>query len=172
MLVQNRPLQSHVPRLWSVSALCRALVLVSFLGTFSITPHAAAQGKSATAKSTEKAHDVKRETDRPAAAEPETDANTVNEIPAAGAETWPTTVRIVAKMRTLPRDNFSYIDPDLAPVRVEVWRQFGQKPKWRVEKPGRVIVMDGASTVALIRPNTAVKIAMPTEGAFDSGLGR
>jgi outer membrane lipoprotein-sorting protein len=89
---------------------------------------------------------------------------------ARGAEAVPnpTTVHIVAKMRTLPGDNFSNIDPDRDLVRIEIWRQFGEKPKWRVEKPGRVIVMDGASTVMLMRPKTAVKLPMPTEGAFDS----
>jgi outer membrane lipoprotein-sorting protein len=90
---------------------------------------------------------------------------------ARGAEAVPSpsTVHIVAKMRTSPRDNFSHIDPDLDLVRIEIWRQFGDTPKWRVEKPGRVIVMDGASTVMLIRPTTAVRLPMRTEGAFDSG---
>jgi hypothetical protein len=72
-------------------------------------------------------------------------------------------------MRTAPCDNFSHVDPDLDLVRVEIWRQFGDKPKWRVEKPGRVIVMDHASTAMLIRPNTAVRLPIPTQGAFDSG---
>ena len=90
---------------------------------------------------------------------------------ARGAEAVPnpSTVHIVAKMRTAPRDNFSHVDPDLDLVRVEIWRQFGEKPKWRVEKPGRVIVMDGASTVLFIRPMMAVKFPKPSEGAFDSG---
>ena len=26
---------------------------------------------------------------------------------------------------------------------MKIWKQFGEKPKWRVEKPGRVAVMDG-----------------------------
>ena len=54
-------------------------------------------------------------------------------------------------------------------LRVEIWKQFGDKPKWRVEKPGRVAVMDGASTVMLIQSNVAVKVPKPSEGAFDSG---
>lgn len=90
---------------------------------------------------------------------------------ARGAEAVPnpSTVHIVAKMRTAPHDNFSHVDPEIDPVRVEIWRQFGNQPKWRVEKPGRVIVMDGTSTVMLIRPATAVRLPQPTEGAFDSG---
>ena len=31
---------------------------------------------------------------------------------------------------------------------MEVWRQFGDKPKWRMEEPGRVMVMDGTGTLA------------------------
>jgi hypothetical protein len=71
-------------------------------------------------------------------------------------------------MRTDPRDNFPsvYAEGDL--VRVEVWKQFGAQPKWRVEKPGRVAVMDGASTTMLIRPDMVVKVPA-SEAAFDTG---
>jgi hypothetical protein len=91
---------------------------------------------------------------------------------ARGAEAVPnpSTVHIVAKMRTLPADNFSYINADLDLQRIEIWKQFGDKPKWRVEKPGRVAVMDGASTVLLVRPtNFVVKLPQATGGAFDTG---
>jgi hypothetical protein len=72
-------------------------------------------------------------------------------------------------MRTYPQDNFSQISADTAFVKVEVWRDFQKPPKWRVEKPGRVVVMDGTSTLNFIRPNLAYKLPMVTEGAFDSG---
>jgi hypothetical protein len=88
---------------------------------------------------------------------------------AAEAVPNPTTVHIVAKLRTIPHDNFSLIGDKFDFVPVEVWRLFGQQPKWRVEKPGRVAVMDGQSTVMLIRPNYGCKLPHPTEGAFDSG---
>jgi hypothetical protein len=91
---------------------------------------------------------------------------------ARGAEAVPnpSTVHIVAKMRTVPNDNFSSINSDLDLQRIEIWKQFGDKPKWRVEKPGRVAVMDGASTMMLIRPNTVVKLPQRApEGAFDTG---
>ena len=92
------------------------------------------------------------------------------EVMAQGAEAVPnpSTVHIVAKLRTIPHDNFSFIDDKCDFVPVEVWRQFGDKPKWRVEKPGRVAVMDGESTVMLIRPNMGVKFPHASEGAFDS----
>jgi hypothetical protein len=69
-------------------------------------------------------------------------------------------IHIRAKMRTLPADNFANImsaGGDLVPI--ELWKQFGEKPKWRVEKPGRVAVMDAESTIEFIKPsNTAVKL--------------
>ena len=76
-----------------------------------------------------------------------------------GAEAMPnpSTVHIVAKMRTMAHDNFSLIGADFDFVPVEIWKQFGEKPKWRVEKPGRVAVMDGDSTVMLIRPDYVVQ---------------
>jgi hypothetical protein len=92
------------------------------------------------------------------------------EVLAKGAEAAanPKTVHIVAKMRTEPNDNFSGLAPDSEPVLVEIWKQFGEKPKWRVEKPGRVAAMDGASVMMLIRPNRAIKFSHATESAFDT----
>jgi hypothetical protein len=66
-------------------------------------------------------------------------------------------VHITARMRTAPNDNFEFIDPHADWVPLEIWKQFGDPPKWRVEKPGRVAVMDGASSQMLIRPNTVVQ---------------
>jgi hypothetical protein len=90
---------------------------------------------------------------------------------AQGAKAVPkvSTIHIQGKLRTRPGDNFSYIDSKLDFVPIEVWKQFGENTKWRVEKPGRVIVMDGVSTIMLIKPNLACKIPSPTNGAFDSG---
>ena len=88
----------------------------------------------------------------------------------AAAAAKPTTVHVVAKMRTPPGIvNFDAIDAACDFVEVEVWKQFGDKSKWRVEKPGRVCVMDGASTTMLTRPDRVHQLPYPTEGAFDSG---
>ncbi len=98
------------------------------------------------------------------------EAQKAAKVLARGAEAVPnpSTVHIVAKVRTIPHDNFSLIGADYDLVPVEVWKQFGDKPKWRVEKPGRVAVMDGASTMMLIRPNHGVKFPQPSPAAFDT----
>jgi outer membrane lipoprotein-sorting protein len=62
------------------------------------------------------------------------------------------TVHMRARMRTLPNDNFEYISPDCDFVPLEIWKQFGDPPRWRVEKPGRVVVMDGTSATLWMKP--------------------
>ena len=66
-------------------------------------------------------------------------------------------VHISARMRTLPTDNFEMIGPQYDWVPVEIWKQFGNPPKWRVEKPGRVAVMDGTSSLMLMGGAHAVR---------------
>ena len=91
---------------------------------------------------------------------------------ARGAEAVPnpSTVHIVARVRTIPHDNFSLIGAEYGLVPIEVWKQFGDEPKWRVEKPGRVAVMDGESTMMLIRPNVGIKFPRTSPSAFDTHL--
>jgi len=103
---------------------------------------------------------------QPAAAE-----KAAAEVLAQGAEAVPvpSAVHIVAKMRTIGHDNFSMIGADYEFVPVEIWKQFGDKPKWRVEKPGRIAVMDGATTAMLIRPDYVVQFPHATQAAFDTG---
>ena len=98
-------------------------------------------------------------------------AEDAGELLALGVAPMPegTIVHIVAKMRTPPADNFSAIAVDCDFVAVEIWKQFGQRPKWRVEKPGRVAVMDGQSTALFIKPDDAVKFPHPSKAAFDTG---
>lgn len=68
-------------------------------------------------------------------------------------------VYIKAEIRTIPHDNFELIGLDYDFVQNEMWKQFDGTPqgKWRIEKPGRVVVMDGQSSLLLIRPNHAAK---------------
>jgi predicted Ser/Thr protein kinase len=94
----------------------------------------------------------------------------LRELPAADAVPKVASVHCVAQMRTLPADNFSLVWPQGDLVPVEVWKQCGNKPKWRVEKPERVAVMDGASTAMLIHAKTAVRFPHASEGAFDTGF--
>ncbi len=67
------------------------------------------------------------------------------------------TVHIIARMRTLPADNFELIGLNYDFVPVEMWKSFGAPPKWRVEKPGRVVTMDGTASLLLIHGNEAMR---------------
>jgi outer membrane lipoprotein-sorting protein len=72
-------------------------------------------------------------------------------------------VYIKAQMRTLPYDNFELILLDTGFVPVEIWKEYGTGDgRWRIEKSGRVIVMDGQSSLMLIRPNQALKAGVKT----------
>ncbi|MHC4541497.1 MAG: hypothetical protein ACYS74_17225, partial [Planctomycetota bacterium] len=68
-------------------------------------------------------------------------------------------VYIKAQIRTIAHDNFELIGLDYDFVPNEMWKEFDGTPqgRWRIEKPGRVVVMDGASSLLLIRPNHAAK---------------
>ncbi len=73
-------------------------------------------------------------------------------------------VYIKAEIRTIPHDNFEMIGLDYDFVPNEMWKEFDGTPqgKWRIEKPGRVVVMDGESSLLLIRPNHAAKGGITT----------
>lgn len=84
-------------------------------------------------------------------------------------------VYMKAKMRTLPGDNFSLIGLEFDFVPIEMWKRTDPNGlvQWRVEKPGRVLLMDGKSTLMLIRPNHGVLEKRPLpQGCFDSWSGR
>lgn len=68
-------------------------------------------------------------------------------------------VHIKAQVRTIPHDNFELIGLDYDFVPNEMWKEFDGTPegKWRIEKPGRIVVMDGNSSLLLIKPNRAAK---------------
>ncbi len=84
-------------------------------------------------------------------------------------------VHMKARMRTLPRDNFSNIGLNYEFVPIEMWKQTEPNGlmQWRVEKPGRVLVVDGKKTIMFIRPDYAVlkDMAYPI-GSFDSWPAR
>jgi RNA polymerase sigma factor (sigma-70 family) len=78
-------------------------------------------------------------------------------------------IHIRGQLRTSPGDNFSAIMPEEEFVTIELWKESSPKPKWRVEKPGRVVVMDGKSTVLYLKfANLGVKIPQASESAFDT----
>jgi outer membrane lipoprotein-sorting protein len=65
-------------------------------------------------------------------------------------------VHITGRIRTLPGDNFELIGENYDFVPIEIWREYTNPPRWRVEKPGRVVVMDGKSaTMYMSTTNTA-----------------
>jgi outer membrane lipoprotein-sorting protein len=80
-----------------------------------------------------------------------------------------TSIHLRGQVRTAPQDNFSYINADCPFYTIELWKQFEPELKWRIEKPERVVVMDGKSTVMLIKSgNTGVKLPQRTTSAFDT----
>ena len=80
-----------------------------------------------------------------------------------------TSIHLRGQLRTLPADNFGSINPDSEFCTIELWNQFEPELKWRVEKPGRVAVMDGQSIVMLIKTaNLAVKAPKPKKSALDT----
>ncbi len=102
---------------------------------------------------------------------PKTQA-TAAEVLARGAKAVArlTSIHLRGQLRTAPADNFGFIDPSGEFCGVELWKQLTPELKWRVEKPGRIVVMDGQSTVLYIKPsNVANKLAQPTPGgSFDT----
>ncbi len=65
---------------------------------------------------------------------------------------------IRVEMRTPPGDNFATIGLDYDFVPIDFWKQFTDDEwgKWRLEEPGRIVVMDGQHSVMLCKPNFIV----------------
>ena len=66
-------------------------------------------------------------------------------------------VHILALMRTQRGDNFEFIGAEYDFQPVEMWKVFGAMPRWRVENPGRVVVMDGTQSTLFIKPTRVVR---------------
>jgi len=79
-----------------------------------------------------------------------------------------TSIHLRGQVRTAPQDNFSAIMPEQDFVTIELWKQFEPDLKWRVEKPGRIAVMDGQSTLLFIKPDYACKVQKASPSAFDT----
>ena len=96
---------------------------------------------------------------------------TAAEVMARGAQAVAklTSIHLRGQLRTYPQDNFSTINADCPFYTIELWKQFEPQLKWRIEKPQRVAVMDGESTVMLIKTDdTGVKFPHPSRSAFDT----
>jgi len=84
-------------------------------------------------------------------------------------------VYMKAKMRTRPSDNFSNIGLNYDFAEIEMWKHTNSNGlvQWRVEKPGRILLMDGTNTTMFMRPNGGVLIERPLPlGCYDSWSGR
>lgn len=82
-------------------------------------------------------------------------------VKAAEAVANLSSVHIKARMRAPGRgDNFRTIGLDYDFVSIEMWKQFDNTPygKWRMENPGRVIVMDGEFWTMLSHPDYVVRM--------------
>jgi hypothetical protein len=80
-----------------------------------------------------------------------------------------TSIHLRGQVRAYPADNFGGISPDSPFCSIELWKQWSPELKWRVEKPGRVCLMDGQCTLMFIKPNsTAVKFPKSSTSAFDT----
>ena len=80
-------------------------------------------------------------------------------------------IHINARMRTLPRDNFAYISLEHDFVPIEMWKRTNDTGlvQWRIDKPGRLVLMDGESTVLFIKPGYACKSGpSPNKYCYDS----
>jgi len=74
-------------------------------------------------------------------------------------------VRIQGRIRSVAGDNFELIGAGYDFVPVEIWREYGNPPRWRLEKPGRVVTMDGRESVMYLeKSNTAMR------GGVNSGF--
>lgn len=77
------------------------------------------------------------------------------------------TIHITGRIRTLPNDNFELIGAQYDFVPIEIWREFTNPPQWRVEKPGRVVVMNGQTSLLYIRGSNSAMAATPQANFFE-----
>lgn len=58
-------------------------------------------------------------------------------------------IHIRGRVRSIPGDSFDLVGPQYPFVPLEMWREYSPE-RWRVEKPGRVAVMDGDSSILYV----------------------
>jgi outer membrane lipoprotein-sorting protein len=95
---------------------------------------------------------------------------TAQEVIARGvqAATNLKSIYLKCRVRTLPGDNFESLDVKRDLIDVELWKDFGPPLRWRIEKPGRVVVMNGQNTVMLMGNKVGVKLDVAAPSAFDT----
>ncbi len=73
-------------------------------------------------------------------------------------------LHITGQIRTLPGDNFELIGTDLQFLPIEMWRDYRTPLRWRVEKPGRVVVMDGQESILYLPDRPEAMKGTPQTG--------
>jgi hypothetical protein len=73
-------------------------------------------------------------------------------------------VYMVFSVRTSVNENFESIDPTAGFIDFKVWSAFGKEPRWRFEKPGRTIIMDGQSQYMIQETGGYVLKGTPNAG--------
>lgn len=78
-------------------------------------------------------------------------------------------IHITARLRTLPQDNFSYINPDLDFVPVQIWAKQCDDGRvlMRFDKPRRQLTVDGKKATMLINHNYVVQLDTSSYGVFN-----
>lgn len=77
-------------------------------------------------------------------------------------------VHMQIRARTNGHDNFEQVDLGADFVAHDLWKDFGPPPRWRVEKPGRVTVMDGAASTLFVQ-TPAHPEGLVSRGGPDTG---
>ncbi len=79
-------------------------------------------------------------------------------------------VRITARMSTRPYENFEWIGAHCEPIPLEIWTEPGAQPRWRIEKEGRIVVMDGEQIIGWIKPPSNLAYRAQPEAGVVSWL--
>jgi outer membrane lipoprotein-sorting protein len=77
-------------------------------------------------------------------------------------------IHLRCRIRAQANENFVSIAPDQDFSPVDVWKQFGPETRWRIEKPGRVALMDGQSAVLYLKQSNIATKHRPSMDAFDT----
>jgi hypothetical protein len=79
-------------------------------------------------------------------------------------------VHIKAQLRTRPQENFSYINPELDFVSVEMWAKYCEdgRNRMRIDKPHRQLTMDGETATMIIGHSYVTQIKTSAYACFNS----
>lgn len=81
------------------------------------------------------------------------------------------TMHVVLDVRTLPADNPELVGPKYDFHLMKIWKQFGDSPSWRLEKPGRTVVMSEGQVTGWI-PHAKYAYRVPFRSRGHSWLDR